>query len=349
MFSRRFLGLLGLALALAPMAIAAPEKPSRPVEAPREGVRPLQKDPPASAARPEARPAAAAQAPASGTVQPTPETRKEKQNAAPALERAILAFTFWVAALTAVLFIASLAQLYLFFWQWRLMRQSLAETKAVADAARAAAQAATGQAELAREALVAAHRPWIKVGAELAGPVRYNESGNIVFPIRFAFENIGHSPAYDVHESSRILAGAYVGFAGGEAQKAQKEIIESMKHVPRIDDYKIGHLIFPKECAEAYADVSGDTSQVIGYEVLEQTVYKNWLPIILVGAVQYRSAVSDAYFITGFMFDIELVGRTYNFVSFPLGENIEPGQEDLEIPAAEVLVRSNRLQGGYVE
>lgn len=91
------------------------------------------------------------------------DTRKEQYEAdeKPGLDRGLTSYTGWLVVFTAALFFAALGQVVLFFWQLGLIRDSLADTKLAAEAAKEAAEAGKVQAEVAKATMDIEHRPYI--------------------------------------------------------------------------------------------------------------------------------------------------------------------------------------------
>jgi hypothetical protein len=70
----------------------------------------------------------------------------------------------WILAFaTAFLFAAAVGQIFLFFWQLRLIGESLREAKIAAEAAKESADATKIQAMVARDTLTKVQRPYVFV------------------------------------------------------------------------------------------------------------------------------------------------------------------------------------------
>jgi hypothetical protein len=89
------------------------------------------------------------------------------------------------------------------FWAARATSQSAkAARDMVAEAAKASANAeatfneSRRSNEIAREGLIAQHRPWIALEVDRAGPVRISGPGSVRVNIDFTATNIGNSPAF---------------------------------------------------------------------------------------------------------------------------------------------------------
>ncbi|WP_156898216.1 hypothetical protein [Methylocapsa acidiphila] len=107
-----------------------------------------------------------------------------------------------VAWFTGMLVVVGAAQVCLFFWQLRLIRESLADAKESADAAAEAAKAATEQAIIAKRTFEDRERPYIFVFG-----VKYiQRSGDPFsggFIVEYNIANYGSTPA--------IIDEAYIG------------------------------------------------------------------------------------------------------------------------------------------
>lgn len=101
---------------------------------------------------------------------------------------------------TGLLVIAGAIQIGLFWWQLRLIGESLRDAKVSAEAAREAAYAARTQADIARTALISTHRPKIVVRELMLLPPA---PGRETAKVRYVIANTGASAAKFV--ASRVL------------------------------------------------------------------------------------------------------------------------------------------------
>ena len=106
---------------------------------------------------------------------------------------AISIFTFWLVIATVALGVIAYVQIEFFGRAEQIAAQS--------------AGAAKESADTAKNALVAANRPWIKADISVGGPVFYNVNG-MNFTLRFILKNVGHSPATNIWVEAQILAPA---------------------------------------------------------------------------------------------------------------------------------------------
>ena len=78
-------------------------------------------------------------------------------------ERGLTVATWILAFATAFLFAAAVGQVFLFFWQSRLIGESLRDAKIAAEAAKESADATKIQAMVARDTLTKVQRPYVFV------------------------------------------------------------------------------------------------------------------------------------------------------------------------------------------
>lgn len=106
-----------------------------------------------------------------------------------------------IAVFTLCLVLVGSAQLGVFYWQLRLIRQSLADAKTAADAAKESADTAKIQAEVARDTLKTMQgtaerqlRAYVLVSGatvlNIADPNKRN--------FQLSVQNFGHTPAHDI-------------------------------------------------------------------------------------------------------------------------------------------------------
>lgn len=94
---------------------------------------------------------------------------------------------WWGVRIAAIVAVISAAQFFMFYFQWRVMRESLGDTKKVAEAAGDSAKAA-----------ITANRPWIKFVAQIDSDFVDPMNGpRLHFSV--VAENVGRSPAKNVN------------------------------------------------------------------------------------------------------------------------------------------------------
>jgi hypothetical protein len=109
-----------------------------------------------------------------------------------------------VAIFTASLVIVGCAQLGLFYWQLKLIRESLADAKEAADGARDSAAAATKQARIAEDMLVKRERPYLFVFGLTAIRKRTDNVLGDDYFIEYTVANHGPMPAIYRRRLDRI-------------------------------------------------------------------------------------------------------------------------------------------------
>jgi hypothetical protein len=125
----------------------------------------------------------------------------------------------WILAFaTAFLFAAAVGQVFLFFWQLRLIGESLRDAKIAAEAAKESADATKIQAMVARDTLTKVQRPYVFVfGVNKIAMNNLMALGISPF-VNYVVANYGQTPA--------IIENVGAGFDEGE-----------LPHVPlRVDD-----------------------------------------------------------------------------------------------------------------
>ena len=95
---------------------------------------------------------------------------------------------------------------------------SAKQTEATQDAASAAISAA----DVARQTLEAANRPWITAKAEIASPLQFNNAGAST-TISFSLKNIGHSPAISPQFRADIVTLPEKTWQSAEIRQAIKD------------------------------------------------------------------------------------------------------------------------------
>lgn len=127
-----------------------------------------------------------------------------------------------VAIFTACLVIVGCAQLFLFYWQLRLIRESLADAKEAADGARDSAAAATKQARIAEDMLVKRERPYVFVFGPTAIRKRTDHLLGDDYFIEYTVANHGPMPA--------IIEGAWIGFELSDRAEPGRPLLVDDSH-----------------------------------------------------------------------------------------------------------------------
>lgn len=128
----------------------------------------------------------------------TEEERQEKQEKSH-FDKALVKYTFWIAAFTLLLFVAAAVQAGLFVWQLRLIQRGAKDAETVARAAQASAEAAKTSAD----AIMLSERAYVRISAQSPGvsfaETSLKDGGEKVkmalVSCSFAITNHGSTPA----------------------------------------------------------------------------------------------------------------------------------------------------------
>jgi hypothetical protein len=223
--------------------------------------------------------------------------------------------TFSSAVLTGILAIIAGAQVGLFWWQLRIMRESIADTKIAADAAKKSA-------DVSYRTLIMSQRPWVIADIEIGSDIVFDDAGEGRVYINFLLKNIGKSPAVNVDVNVRISP------VFGDEIIIQKEIANpSLHRSPAVGN--LGMSIFPGESKpfQTSLPISKDSLnkywQKFRDEYETPTYIDNWFTIMLLGSVDYKFAFEDGHHQTGIMLcflRLDDAGRWNN--SFDIREKI---------------------------
>jgi hypothetical protein len=110
-------------------------------------------------------------------------------------ERGLTVATWILAFATGLLFIAAAFQVGLFWWQLRLIRESLVDTKLAAEAAKEGADATRDSADISRLAMIASDRAYVHHAGISWVSHHQLSDGRIFWSIRPQWFNAGNTPA----------------------------------------------------------------------------------------------------------------------------------------------------------
>lgn len=130
------------------------------------------------------------------TRERTEQERPERDEKA-ANERSLIAWTIVLACATIVLALLAGGQIYLFWWQLRIISESLADTKVAADAARKSADATERSVAIMQDTAVRKMRAYIIVEEDkkiLDALVENNRTTGLIIGLRM--KNVGSTAAY---------------------------------------------------------------------------------------------------------------------------------------------------------
>lgn len=251
--------------------------------------------------------------------------------------------TIFVAVATAVILIF---QLIVFGWQAHRLKQTIQAMKKIgADQSRdmqKSIAAAEKSAEIAERAVIAAHRPWVKVDIQVGGPIIYNVNG-ANFTLKYILKNIGHSPATNVNVSPRVIfpiLDPEVTENFNPRAELQKHIVELKKRLPS----PFGFALFPEEIIIQVITVTMPQDEIKRATKMTGAIYPR-----IIGAVDYRIGLDDKPHQTGFMVEIRR-----NDVPRPAtiaNNRSQPAIfiDEGDVPASEVRLFRSILEGGYAD
>jgi hypothetical protein len=151
---------------------------------------------------------------------------------------------------TMLLFGVGFLQLFMFLWQLRLMRASLAEARNATKAAGEAADAATRAAQTAKETLLTSQRPWVTVEAIRTVPPISFPNEKFYCQLELDMVNSGTSLAKDVAIIAMVIR-APTGSGPDEYlaehwNDAKEQLLEE-KAQHRTVPWPIGYVVAPNE------------------------------------------------------------------------------------------------------
>ncbi len=207
----------------------------------------------------------------------------------------------------------------LVFWAGYLQYQALKLAQAEARAERAArqkqaadslqmiqiAERSASHAEaanlLARDAMVASERAWIKVDVRVSGPLTYNVNGaNFVFDLEL--HNIGKSPAQYVFPNIKVELPP----PGSVANMDERMVLQSFvnQHVSETSN-PWGFTVFPGESVVQTIGLNVSQAELNQAKEVFAGIYPR-----LFGVVVYRLSVGDtALRYTSFIYELRRQGR----------------------------------------
>jgi hypothetical protein len=240
---------------------------------------------------------------------------------------AISIFTFWLVIATIVLGIIAYVQI-------DFLRRA-------EDISTQTAKAAKDSADIAKDALVAANRPWIQVQAQVGGPIFYNVNG-VNITINYHLKNIGHSPATNVFVDAHIFAPA-IGVDGGSfnARDELDRIIAATNARPQMP---LGFPLFPDEFA-----IQAVTVSINADELKRITQKVEFILPSVIGAVTYRMGFDNKVHHTGFIIEVRRSDRPRpeSTAKNRAPQTIFP--DDGDIPADDVRLIRSFFEGGYAD
>ena len=188
---------------------------------------------------------------------------------------------------------------------------------------------------VAKNALVASNRPWIRADVTVAGQIFYNVNG-VNFTLRYALKNVGHSPATNIWVDPRVFAPAIGVDAVFNSRAELQKIIAT--HKSQIDS-PLGFALFPDEIATQNVTVS------IGQDELKRITQK--VPFIvptIIGTIAYRMGFDTQVHQTGFVVRVQ---RHTSPRPDRSASSIFPDEGD--VAADNIKLMGSSLEGGYAD
>jgi flagellar basal body-associated protein FliL len=224
-------------------------------------------------------------------------------------EQAIARYNLWLMIFTGVLAFVALIQIAF------LLNADKTTAKA--------ANAAQDSANVARQTLVIANRPWITVSQPIAvSPLTWDEKGARL-TINWKIKNVGKSPAFDVSgEAEGFITNSKRFGIGTELEKFCKHLRE--KQIIRAAAGQHQEVLFPDE------EISQGFGLLFPREQIEPTMKigdKQMIAPVILVCIDYRSPVTDARHATGLAFLILKPGPDPNIsMALIADETLAPAQ-----------------------
>ncbi len=235
----------------------------------------------------------------------------------------ISVFTLWLTLATIALSVIAVLQIGYLERAERLTEQN--------------AKAAKDSAETARDALIAANRPWIKADLAPGAPITYDVNG-IRFTVKFTLKNIGHSPATNVFTLPVIKAPTLSSKGKGlDARAELRGIIKANKQ--QTWDLDLGITLFPDEIA-----VQNVTAYITKDDLASMTQTVNFILPTLVGTVIYKMGLDTKIHQTGYIAKIRRKASPNKERS---ASAIFP--DEGAVPEDNIVLESSILEGGYAD
>ena len=265
------------------------------------------------------------------TTQTADNTPQEKEHSFRGLINflfpdAISIFTFWLVVATILLGIIAYVQIDF------LRRAEIISAQS--------AKAAKDSSDTAKNALVAANRPWVKAEIQVGGPLLYNVNG-ANFIIRYVLKNIGHSPATNIFVNPRVIAPA-IGV--DSLFDLRGELMKTIVAQKAQAGNPFGFALFPDEIAVQNVTVS------IPQDELKRITQKvEFIMPTILGTISYRMGFDTDVHQTGFLFEVRRSDkpRAVSAEKNRAPSGIFPDEGD--IPADEIRLVGSILDGGYAD
>jgi hypothetical protein len=200
---------------------------------------------------------------------------------------------------TFVIAIATVATVCVTIHHAKIFSEQLAEFKIQATASK-------DSAEIARETLIAANRPWLSVTLEASTDLVVKDANEVRLGVDFLLKNTGHSPALNADVTAELVP--FMSGGGRVAFNDMKEICERVRNAPQGKNL-IGHTIFPTDPPFRWRCIL-----VIGREKLD-SLWRDFKEVdkpkdspvffpVVAGCVSYRSPLVKENLVTEFYAEV---------------------------------------------
>ena len=110
---------------------------------------------------------------------------------------------WWLAIFTGLLLVVAISQVFLFFWQLKLIREQSNDASQTANAARLSAEAARESVELSRQVSKAELRAYLGVDEDTRPEITQLLEDNVL-TLHAVIKNSGKTPAYKVKRALKV-------------------------------------------------------------------------------------------------------------------------------------------------
>jgi hypothetical protein len=164
-----------------------------------------------------------------------------------------------------------------------------------------ATKAAEGANTIARDALIATNRPWIKYAAQPGSDFRFMEN-QAVFEVGLTLTNIGHSVASAVTINTEIFVPSEGEAVFKEPEKRQKILCDRAASKP-FDP--AGFSLFPNDPTSVAQQVAiGNAEMMENARQFPKTGNARFIVPVVVGCIDYRYPPFPEHHQTGFIFEL---------------------------------------------
>jgi hypothetical protein len=206
-----------------------------------------------------------------------------RQNVDPSQE-AVAYYTFWLTWFTGIMAVGTLGLFVVTY---------------------IAAVAAKRSADVARDTLIAAQRPWVSVqGIEIRGPLTF-EDGEARIDLRFNLKNVGNSPARRVSINAKLIISNNVSVLA-----EQRRFADHFRRNPAHNEIRPEVTLWPGETLDfpRLVFMQGDDMPRIKEWADRASPHPIALPL-LIGCVDYEFTFAEGHHQTALIYDLHRVDQ----------------------------------------